>query len=44
MCNDKSFINVQRLAACTLCRECETYCPIRVISLSVEPTKESPAT
>ncbi len=41
MCNDKSFINLQRLAACTLCRECETYCPIRVISLSVESPGEA---
>lgn len=33
MCNDKSLIDVRRLGTCTLCRECETYCPIRVIEL-----------
>jgi len=31
MCNDKSMIKAQRLAACTVCRECEMYCPVRVI-------------
>jgi GH15 family glucan-1,4-alpha-glucosidase/ferredoxin len=36
MCNDKSFVNVQRLATCTLCRECVQYCPVNVISLTVE--------
>ena len=39
MCNDKSLISVERLGACTLCRECEVYCPIRVISLAVEPAR-----
>jgi glucoamylase len=38
LCNDKSFISVRRLAACVLCRECETYCPIKAVQLSVEPT------
>lgn len=37
MCNDKSFINVRRLAACTLCRECVENCPVNVIRLDVEP-------
>ena len=37
MCNDKSLISVRRLAACTLCRECQTYCPIGVIQVNVEP-------
>jgi Fe-S-cluster-containing hydrogenase component 2 len=36
MCNDKSFISIRRLAACTLCRECQTYCPIGVIQVNVE--------
>ena len=36
MCNDKSFISVRRLAACTLCRECQVYCPIGVIQVNVE--------
>jgi oligosaccharide amylase len=36
MCNDKSLIRVQRLAACTLCRECEVCCPVRVIRLDVD--------
>jgi GH15 family glucan-1,4-alpha-glucosidase/ferredoxin len=36
MCNDKSFISVRRLAACTLCRECQAYCPIGVIQVNVE--------
>ncbi len=43
ICNDKSFVSLSRLAACTLCRECETCCPIRIITVHVEPTKESPA-
>ena len=32
-----------RLAACVLCRECETYCPIGIVHLTVEPgeNKES---
>ena len=37
MCNDKSLISVRRLAACTLCRECQTYCPIGAIQVNVEP-------
>jgi glucoamylase len=37
MCNDKSLISVRRLAACTLCRECQTYCPISAIQVNVEP-------
>jgi NAD-dependent dihydropyrimidine dehydrogenase PreA subunit len=40
MCNDKSFISTSRLASCTLCRECETYCPIRVIKLDVAAEKK----
>jgi len=40
MCNDKSFISTSRIASCTLCRECETYCPIRVIRLEVVPEKK----
>jgi len=35
MCNDKSLINVRRLATCTLCRECVENCPVRVIQLAV---------
>ena len=42
MCNDKSFLSVRRLASCVLCRECETYCPIRAIHVDVEP-QEKPA-
>ena len=41
MCNDKSFINVRRLAACTLCRECETYCPIQIVHLNVGPVDKA---
>ena len=41
LCNDKSFISVRRLAACVLCRECETYCPIHVVHLNVEPTDQA---
>lgn len=37
MCNDKSFINVRRLAACVLCGECAAACPVHVIRLDVEP-------
>jgi Fe-S-cluster-containing hydrogenase component 2 len=36
LCNDKSYISVRRLAACVLCRECETYCPIGIVHLNVE--------
>jgi len=43
MCNDKSFISVRRLAACTLCRECETHCPIQVVHLSVGPVEKAAA-
>jgi glucoamylase len=44
MCNDKAFISVRRLAACLLCRECETLCPIGVVHLNVEPVgKTAPA-
>ncbi len=43
MCNDKSYLNLQRLATCTLCRECEIHCPIRVISVTVEPVDAAPA-
>ena len=39
--NDKCLISVERLGSCLLCRECETYCPIRVISLSVTPVGEA---
>jgi len=42
MCNDKSFISLRRLADCTLCRECEASCPVRVIRLTVEPGAEAP--
>ncbi len=42
MCNDKSFISVRRLAACVLCRECETYCPIRAVRLDAEPVEPAP--
>jgi GH15 family glucan-1,4-alpha-glucosidase/ferredoxin len=41
MCNDKSYINLRRLAACVMCRECETHCPIRVVHLSVEPADKA---
>ena len=37
MCNDKSYISIRRLAACVLCRECVTYCPIGAIQINVEP-------
>ena len=43
MCNDKSFISVHRLAACLVCRECETYCPVRVITVGVEPVDAAAA-
>jgi len=33
MCNDKSYISVRRLAACVLCRECVTYCPLGAIRI-----------
>ena len=42
MCNDKSLIHPERLAQCTLCRECVTYCPLGAIRLKVEPV-ETPA-
>ena len=41
MCNDKSYISVRRLAACVLCRECETYCPIGIVHLTVEPGEKT---
>lgn len=42
MCNDKSYISIRRLAACVLCRECVTYCPIGAIQIETEPA-ENPA-
>ncbi len=41
MCNDKSLIDVRRLGTCTLCGECEQYCPIRVITLDVQADGEA---
>jgi len=40
MCNDKSYISLERLAHCTLCRDCETYCPLRAIHLTIEPVEK----
>jgi NAD-dependent dihydropyrimidine dehydrogenase PreA subunit len=43
LCNDKSFMSVRRLADCTLCKECEIFCPVRVIHMTVEGTEEGAA-
>jgi len=42
MCNDKSFLNLQRLPACTLCRECETSCPVCVIRIEADGGAATP--
>jgi ferredoxin len=41
MCNDKSYLSVDRLGECLLCRECVTYCPIGAIRIETAPA-ESP--
>ena len=41
MCNDKSYINVRRLATCVLCRECVTYCPIGAIHVEIETAPDT---
>ena len=43
LCDDKSFMSVRRLADCTLCKECEICCPVRVIHVTVEGTEEGAA-
>jgi len=43
MCNDKSYINVRRLATCVLCRECVTYCPIGAIHVEIDTAADTAA-
>jgi GH15 family glucan-1,4-alpha-glucosidase/ferredoxin len=37
--NDKCFINRTHVGSCLLCGECEKFCPMRVISVSVAPAE-----